>query len=85
MENSMMKETIMSALNEQLEMLQAEMDNAVHSLGLVTLDRDAVDCSIYYERKDACIISREKVRLMQKIIDKVNTVCSSQMPMMARI
>lgn len=68
-----------------MEMLQDEMNNAVHSLGIVTLDRDVIDCSIYYERKDACVISREKVRLMQKIIDKVNNICNSQMPVMARM
>ena len=81
----MTQDTIMNMMNNQLEMLQVEFDDALKDLGKASRNKNKSqeDYAAYFEQQDKCNICEAKVTLMNKMIKRVKEMFGPQAPMLS--
>ena len=81
----MTQDTIMNMMNNQLEMLQVEFDDALKHLGEASRNKNKSqeDYATYFERQDICNICEAKVTLMEKMIKRMKEMFGPQAPMLS--
>ena len=81
----MTQDTIMNMMNNQLEMLQVEFDDALKDLGKVSRNKNKSqeDYAIYFEQQDKCNICEAKINLMNKMIKRMADMFGPQAPMLS--
>ena len=81
----MTQDTIMNMMNNQLEMLQVEFDDALKDLGKASRNKNKSqeDYAEYFEQQDKCNICEAKVKLMNKMINRISEMFGPQAPMLA--
>ena len=81
----MTQDTIMNMMNNQLEMLQVEFDDALKDLGKVSRNKNKSqeDYAVYFEQQDRCNICEAKINLMNKMIKRLSEMFGPQAPMLS--
>ena len=74
----------MTIMNNQLQMLEVDYDDALRDLGRVSRSKNKTqeEYAIYFERQDRCNICEAKVHLMQKIMNRITDMFGPQTPML---
>ena len=81
----MTQDTIMNMMNNLLEMLQVEFDDALKDLGKVSRNKNKSqeDYAVYFEQQDRCNICEAKINLMNKMIKRLSEMFGPQAPMLS--